>query len=292
MPMDADAGAALDRFEAWFVSLADQALTGPVLAAAIAVAFAAGALHALGPGHGKTIMAAYLAGTDGRVGAAVSVGVIVAVMHTFSAVVLGGVVYALIGGGGQLISAAVPVMSVAAGMLVTAVGGTLAHRQLRHRRAARRAARANHAPAAQHYARIGTADTHHHDHHHDHSHDHDHGHHHALPPGVSPTSPKGLATIGLAGGLLPSPASFLVLTTAIFSGQAILGFGLVLTFGLGLAATLTGVGVLTVHGRRLLLDRSARGPRLAWASRHLPLISSFALIGAGLWVSIVSLVRL
>ncbi len=291
--MPSDTAGGLDRFEAWFVALADQALTGPVLLGAIAVALVAGALHALGPGHGKTIMAAYLAGTDGRMGAAATVGAIVAAMHTLSAVVLGGIVFALVGSGEAVLGVAVPLMSVGAGVLVMSVGGVLVHRQMRRRRRAPLASRP--APSG---ARL-RHDGHGHDHHDHHAHQpgnasagHAHDHHHALPEGVSPVSPRGLAAIGLAGGLLPSPASFLVLATAIFAGRALLGFGLVLAFGAGLAATLTGVGVLTIKGRGLLVDRAAHMPRMAWLAQRLPLLSSFALVGAGLWVTVISLLRL
>ena len=301
MPPDTPATGGLDRFEAWFVALADQALTGPVLISAIAVAVAAGALHALGPGHGKTIMAAYLAGTDGRVGAAATVGAIVAAMHTLSAVVLGGVLFALVGSGEAVLGLAVPLMSLSAGVLVMSVGGVLAHRQVRRRRRAQLVSSPASASGARRH-HDGPSDDQHGHHHPDDHHGHRpgdataaghaHDHHHALPEGVSPVSPRGLAAIGLAGGLLPSPASFLVLATAIFTGRALLGFGLVLAFGAGLAATLTGVGVLTIKGRGLLVDRAAQVPRMAWLAQRLPLLSSFALVGAGLWVTVISLLRL
>lgn len=278
--MDSDPGATvdLDRYEAWFLSLADQALSGPLMAGALAVALLAGILHALGPGHGKTIMISYLAGTEARLSAAACVGVIVAAMHSLSAVVLGGALYVLVGSSTAFLGVAVPAMSVAAGALVMALGATMLWRQLPTRRPAP-------LPTACH---PDTPRPHHHT---AERHSHPQSHSHELPAGVAPTSLRGMATIGVAGGLLPSPSAFLVLSTAIFTGRALMGFALVLAFGTGIALTLTLVGALTVRGRSLLLDRSATDSRAARFAQHLPLVSSAAVIGAGLWVAVISVVR-
>lgn len=279
--MDNDPGAAvdLDRYEAWFLSLADQALSGPLAAGALAVALLAGILHALGPGHGKTIMISYLAGTEARLSAAASVGVIVAAMHSLSAVVLGGALYVLVGSSTAFLDVAVPAMSIAAGALVMALGATMLWRQLRARRTAPLPATSPHRkqPHPSHNHTV---------------HSRPPNHSHELPTGVSPTSLRGMATIGVAGGLLPSPSSFLVLSTAIFTGRALLGFALIVAFGVGIALTLTLVGALTVRGRSMLLERSLTDSRAARLTAHLPLASSIAVMAAGLWVAVISSVRL
>lgn len=282
---EADVGVGLDRYETWFLSLADQVLSGPLAAGALGVALLAGVLHALGPGHGKTIMVSYLAGTDARVPAAASVGVVVAAMHSLSAVVLGGALYVLVGSSATFLGVAVPVMSVAAGALVMTLGGTMLWRQLGPYRP-RRVSTATPTHAALHpHGHDPTAQSRADD-------PHQHGHSHELPPSVSPMSLRGMATIGVAGGLLPSPSSFLVLSTAIFAGRPLVGFALVLAFGVGIALTLTLVGLLTVRGRRMLLDRSPTNSRACRLARHLPLASSFAVTAAGVWVIVISLLRL
>ena len=60
-----------------------------VIALMLAVAVGVGALHALGPGHGKALIGAYLAGSGGTMRQAVLVGVAVSVMHTASVLALG-----------------------------------------------------------------------------------------------------------------------------------------------------------------------------------------------------------
>ena len=208
----------LSRFESAFVALVDRALTSPLLAlAAVAAAFGVGAVHALAPGHGKAIAAAYLVGGRGRARDAVLLGVTVAAMHTVSVLVLGLGLQALLrsrGGLPALTDEVTPVLRLLSGLLVVGVGVYLLARQRRR-----------------------------------------HTHHHDAPAGVSPFSRRGLVALGAAGGLLPSPAAFLVLTTAAFMGRLWLGLLLVLVFSIGLASTLTVVGLAAVRGRQALLDR-------------------------------------
>ena len=219
----------LTSIDTAFIRLVDQALASPALVVvALAAAVGAGAVHALMPGHGKAIGAAYLAGGRGRMRDALLLGVTVAAMHTVSVLALAGVLHLLLRDttGQPSIAAVTPVMRVVSGVLVLALGTALLVSQWRRR---------------------------------GHDHDHDHG---VLPPEVSPFSRRGLVLLGMSGGLLPSPAAFLVLITTWFSGQGWLGLLLVGAFSVGLAATLTGVGVAAVRGRELLVDRMAAPQRL------------------------------
>jgi nickel/cobalt transporter (NicO) family protein len=213
----------LNRFETAFVSLVDRALTSPLLAvAAVAVAFAVGAVHALAPGHGKAIAAAYLVGGRGQAKDALVLGVAVAAMHTASVLMLGLGLQALVRAGGglpTLTEQVTPALRLVSGLMVVGVGVYLLWRRWRHD--------------------------------HDHTHDHDH----ALPGDVAPFSRPGLVALGAAGGLLPSPSAFLVLTTTAFMGRLWLGLLLVAVFSLGLAATLTTIGLLAVRGRQALVER-------------------------------------
>jgi len=239
-----------------FVALVTRDGAGVVaLLGLLALAAGFGALHAFGPGHGKTLMAAYLAGTRGRSRDAVALGVIVSLMHTASVVVLGLVLVRLdrsvaserVYGWLELISGAV----------VIAVGAVLLARR-------RRATRAS--------------SHHHHDHDGGHAHDHGagHHHHHELPADVAPMSRRGLVALGTAGGLFPSPSGVVVLVSAFSAGRAPLGLALVGAFSVGLAATLTAVGLALVRGRAVLERAGARR-----ALRILPVAGALALLVAG-----------
>lgn len=223
----------LSRFDTAFVRLVDQALASPVLGlAAIAVAFGVGALHALAPGHGKAIAAAYLVGGRGRSRDALLLGVTVAAMHTAAVLVFGLGLQALLqgsdtGGLPAMSDDLTPGLRVASGIVVMVLGAYLVIRQIRRR-----------------------------------AHGHDHGH--GLPPDVAPFSRRGLVILGMSGGLLPSPSAFVVLATASFSGKLLFGLALVVVFSIGLASTLTVIGLAVVRGRQALVDRlgTARQRRL------------------------------
>jgi nickel/cobalt transporter (NicO) family protein len=122
----------------------------------------------------------------------------------------------------------------------------------------------------------------HHDHDHGHGHhDHDHGPRHA--PGR-----LGLAAIGVAGGLVPSPSALVVLLGAIGLGRTAFGLVLVLAYGVGMAATLTAAGFLLLRLRDRWTARTRRTPRRPLLARRLaagiPITTAGAvlLLGAGI----------
>ncbi|HET6482748.1 MAG TPA: sulfite exporter TauE/SafE family protein [Actinoplanes sp.] len=222
-------------------------------------AFLAGAGHALAPGHGKTLAAAYLAGSRGRIRDAAWLGGSVAAMHTISVLVIG-VAWTFLS-----LSELVRMeqlttwLQIAAGVIVLATGAWLLRRHLRGH---------SHSHSHSH------VDSHsqHDDHGHGHSHSHDH------------TKRPGLLLLGISGGLTPSPAAFLVLATGLFLGRAGFALVLVLTFGIGMAVVLFGVGVLAVAGSSLV-TRSVRSQRvLQLASRVTPVLAAggITVFGAGL----------
>ncbi|MDQ7903010.1 hypothetical protein RB614_00560 [Phytohabitans sp. ZYX-F-186] len=223
---------------------------------ALVTAVAVGAAHAVAPGHGKSITAAYLVGTRGRYRDAVRLGLIVALMHTFSVLVLA-LVWVGVSGMASLGTETVTAwMQVAAGLVVIGVGAHLLWRHVRKRRHAH-----SHAHAHAH--------AHAHSHGHDHDHEHPHDHHHEVPE--DPWSRRGLVALGLSGGLLPSPSAFVVLVSGLLTGRALGAVVLVVAFGVGMAATLTAVGVLSLRGWALLSGRTRR-----WSTAWVP-----ALAGAG-----------
>jgi ABC-type nickel/cobalt efflux system permease component RcnA len=194
---------------------------------AVLVAILLGAGHAALPGHGKTVLAAYLAGKQGRPRDALVVGATVTLTHTGGVLVIG----LLLSTSSMLAGDRVlGYLGLASGLLVTAVGIGMLVSALRQRNR-----------------------QHSHSHSHSHSHDHSHpdsAHPHNHDHGVNRPSRLGLAGIGLAGGLVPSPSALVVLLGAIGLGRAGFGVLLVLGYGVGMAGALIGAGLLLVVVQR------------------------------------------
>ncbi|MGH9155650.1 MAG: High-affinity nickel-transporter [Acidimicrobiales bacterium] len=249
----------------------------PALVGLLALAVGFGAVHALGPGHGKTLMAAYLAGTRGRSRDAVALGAVVSIMHTASVLVLGLVLVQL--DRSVATERVYAWLELIAGAAVIGIGLVLLARRRR-----RRTVTADH-----HHGDDHDHDDHDHDdhgdHYHDHGdhgdHDHGHGHTHELSADVAPLSVKGLVALGAAGGLFPSPSAVLVVVSAFSARRAPLGLALVGGFSVGLAATLTAVGLALVKGRTVL-ERHLGGRALRLA----PVLGAAGLVVAGLVIAV------
>jgi ABC-type nickel/cobalt efflux system permease component RcnA len=223
------------------------ALVGILLAAV------AGAGHALSPGHGKTIMAAYLVGTNGSTRHALLLGAAVTLSHTLGVLVLAAVV--LLAADMLPPEQLYPILTAVSGAAVTVIGAGLLVGCLR---------------------RFARSRNHDHDHPHEHVSVHRHGwrvHSHDVSQTADADAPslpgrRGLIAIGVAGGLVPSPAALVLLLAAIAAGQPAYGLVVALSFGVGMAAVLSGIGLLLVHGRRRLSNRFERsGSRLPAAQR-------------------------
>jgi nickel/cobalt transporter (NicO) family protein len=287
----------ISGFEARLIEMFDS---GVVFWLALLVALGVGAAHAVAPGHGKSITAAYLVGTRGRYRDALRLGIIVALMHTVSVLVLaiGWVgVSSVASVGTERITAW---MQVLAGLVVIAVGLHLAYRHLRgtdHHH--------HHGDAGHDHPHPHGHGHPHTDHHHDHPHT-DHGHGHEGGPGsagagavavrtrpavhhhhhddvalTDPWSRRGLIAIGLSGGLLPSPSAFLVLVSGLLTGRTFDAIVLVAAFGVGMAATLTAVGALTIRGWSALAGRGGGWRPLRALAARMPLIAGLAVASGG-----------
>jgi nickel/cobalt transporter (NicO) family protein len=197
-----------------------------------------GGLHALTPGHGKTLVAAYLIGSRGTVGHAAALGGIVTLTHTASVIAVG--LLALLAGQYILPEVLVPALEVCAGLLVVALGARLVGARWR-------------TPGG----------------HHDHSHHHHDDDHHHLPKGD--VRPGDLLAMGVSGGLVPCPEALGVMLIAIGLSRIGLGLALIVAFSLGLAAVLIAIGILLVRCKSRL-DRLGK-PGSAW-QRLLPLVSA------------------
>ena len=256
-------GPAGDRAEDGFAGLFEDAAAGEgVLALLLLAAFGWGALHALSPGHGKAMVAAYLIGTRGTARHAVGLGAIVTITHTIGVFGLGLVTLLL----SQYIlpEDLYPWLNLVAGLLVVLVGFGVLRSRIRHRRGH------HHHDAHGHHHHH---DNDHHDHHH-HGHGH-HGHSHEIP---SQVTWRGLVGMGTAAGLIPCPSALVVLLGAIAQHQVGLGLVLIVAFSFGLAATLTALGLAVVYARRAF--GRVRIPRSVVTG--LPAVSAVLIVGVGL----------
>jgi ABC-type nickel/cobalt efflux system permease component RcnA len=240
-----------------------------VLLLSLLLAVGLGAVHALSPGHGKTIMAAYLVGTRGTARHAVGLGLTVTVSHTLGVLALAGV---------TLLAADLlppdrlyPVLGVASGALVIVIGGSLLWSRLRVVLAARAASQAHaHAHAHGHEHDQGDEHAQAGDHAHDQAPEGVHSHggraHSHVPPAGTSLSWKSLFALGLSGGLVPSASALILLLGSISAGRLGYGIVLVVAFGAGMALVLAGVGLVLVRASSLV-DRLPAGVRRAGAGR-------------------------
>ncbi|MBI5477841.1 MAG: hypothetical protein HY906_03230 [Deltaproteobacteria bacterium] len=263
--------------------------TPSLVVLALLIAFGLGAFHALSPGHGKALVAAWLVGSQGTTRHAVLLGVVVTLTHTAGVFALGGVTLGL----SQWImpDRLLPWLELASGVMIVVIGGTM---MVQRWRGADRGGAPHPAPdLAQASFRVATTrrllmrvhDP-------DHGHDPDLGHHHhglfggshahSHPPPRGPISLRSLVAMGVSGGLVPCPSALVVLLSAIAFNRVGLGLGLIVAFSLGLASVLSVIGVLVVHGARLL-ERVRGFERLGW---WLPVASALLVTVLGLALSV------
>jgi nickel/cobalt transporter (NicO) family protein len=213
---------------------ADAASGQGVLLVLLAAAFGWGALHALSPGHGKAMVAAYLIGTRGTRRDAILLGATVTVTHTIGVFALGLVTLGL----SQYVlpEDLYPWLTLVSGLMVVIIGAGVLRSRIRRA----------------------------HSHSHDHGHSHDHTH-------------RGVLSMGAAAGLIPCPSALVVLLAAIAQHEVALGMLLIVAFSLGLAGTLTALGLAVVHARRFVPPRIAASR----AAALMPAASALLVIAVG-----------
>jgi nickel/cobalt exporter len=275
---DAAGGAAGPRpliADGGFARLVDRSgLPLMLLAMVLAVGF--GAWHALLPGHGKTLMAAYMVGAGSRIRQAVAIGTAVALMHTSSVLALGVLVVTLEHTFRP--DLLYPWLGLLSGVVAVGLGTTLMITRLAGWSDARRARAAGAGVQADHDHRHETS--HEHEHGHGHAHGHDHGHVHTAPD-VPVLSRKGLMALAVAGGILPAPAALLVLLASIQAHRVAFGLALILAFSAGLAAALIVVGTAAYRARERVADHLSS----VWG-RMIPVLSASAIVGVGLFLAV------
>ncbi len=301
----------IGRLYAWLNSLISLTNPSPiVILTSLLAALLWGALHAFTPGHGKTVVAAYLVGDRGTARHATFLGLTVTLTHTLGVFALGGVAIYL--ARYILPEALFPWLSVVSGLLVVVIGlsllfsrsrgmfgtgsGKARHVQVEHADAD---GAHTHSPGGHEHSHAHVHSAHTHSHgdrqrshpHGVHEHTHSHGGHiHShLPPGAdgSKVSVRSLVALGVSGGLVPCPAALVLLLSAISLGRLEFGMVLVVVFSMGLAVVLTGIGLLMVWARRLFerFSFEARVPRF------LPVASALAISLAGLLIVLGALGR-
>jgi len=254
-------------------------VTPSIILFGLLLAFGFGAMHALSPGHGKTVVGAYLVGSRGTIKHAIFLGAIVTVTHTLGVFALG--ILTLFASEYILPETLMPFLSFISGLLVLFIGLTLFKNRL--------------------FSALGWKTDTHHGHEHTpgdnsqenrHFHDfekihadgdltHTHGgstHTHLPPESISWRSLLGL---GISGGLLPCPSALVLMLSAINLNRV--GYGIVLTlvFSFGLAATLTAVGLAFLYTGKFFDNPKLSGNRIV---KTLPVFSAFVITCVGAFI--------
>ena len=274
-------------------------LTFPVVLIALFVAMGLGAVHSLSPGHGKTIVAAYLIGSRGASKHALFLGATVAITHTIGVFALG--LVALFASRYILPEQLYPWLGTLSGLIVVGIGLTFFVRRLRilrtgdihdHDHHHGHDHTYQHSGQHNHSHEHGLAVHHHHgDNPHDHGHVHDphhHGHSH-LRPGMdgSPITWRSLLALGISGGILPCPSALVVMLGAISLDRVGFGLILIIAFSIGLAGVLTAIGLLFLKGKQMLSRFGMTSPLL----RFLPVGSAFIIVLLGVVLTINALIQ-
>ena len=282
--------------------LINQPLTIQLAVVALVVSFVLGGLHALTPGHGKAIVAAYLVGSKGRVIDAVFLGLVVTFTHTFSVIALGVVMLVAQGFAPEDI---VPWLSLFSGVLIVGIGAWLLTRNMKQYYSGGGHSHSHdhghtHHPHAHDHSHDHSHDHDHshahdddhgHDHSHNHAHDDDHGHDHSHDPAhthshggrahshVPPerTGFWGLLSLGISGGIVPCVDALIGLLFAISLNKLVWGLIILCAFSLGLAAVLVAIGILMVMAKPVIERFTGEG---LWLQR-LPMISAAVVILLG-----------
>ena len=225
----------------------------------LAVAFGLGAIHALSPGHGKTIVAAYLVGARGTAKHALFLGGMVTFTHTISVFFLG--LATLFLSRFVLPERIYPVLGAISGLSIVWIGATLFFKRLR---------------SAKHPRPVSNPLVH----------DHGDGHIHSHVPEGDVTM-SSLIALGASGGLVPCPSALVLLLSSVALGRVALGLTLLVAFSAGLAVVLSGIGLVVLFAKHLLPD--PKGAAGSAAFRYLPVASAAIITCAGIVMTGVAL---
>ncbi len=268
----------VDGLTSAFVGLISRQQVDPLFVAlALGLALFLGGIHAFAPGHGKTLMAAYLVGQRGSLRHAAALAGSVTLTHTVGVLALG---IALSVSTSFAPTSVYPILGVASGLIVVCIGLGLFARAWRLRT-----------------LRASRGDDHRPDHQHPHAeaapaHEHGGRPHTHLPVDAQAPRLRSVLAIGFAGGMVPSPSALVVLIGGIALHRTWFAVLLVLAYGVGMALVLTGTGVVLRHARTILDRRVAARPSvrgttlLSRLSRTVPLLTATAVIVVGVGLTL------
>ena len=212
------------------------------------VAFALGALHALEPGHGKSLASAYLVAGEHTWKDAILLGVATTLSHTGVVLLLAGASFGLRGllPQGRLEA----LVRLAGAWALLLLGGWTIFR-------------------------AGQDLRHGHSHH-----SHGHGHGPSAAEAAGTQGAWGVVLIGLSNGVLPCPGALAALLVALSLGRVALGVTTVVTYSLGLATALAVMGILVVEAGRRARNWFPSEQAMLW----LPMVSGLLVAGTGFWL--------
>jgi nickel/cobalt transporter (NicO) family protein len=243
-----------------------------IVLVALVVAVGLGAFHALEPGHGKTVVAAYLVGSWGTAWHALVLGLIVTVTHTAGVYLLGAVT--LFASRYVVPERLYPWLGAMSGLIIAGLGLSLF---LRRYAGSARAHSHDHAHGHPHHHTHAPGEEH------SHTHNHSPHQHHLTPTTVSLHE---LLALGVTGGIVPCPAALVVLLSALSLNRVGFGLLLIVAFSIGLAAVLIAIGILMVYARRLMARFQGGGMLI---NRWLPLTSAAVMTVFGMAIIVKAL---
>ena len=288
-----------NRSDAFTQLITLENLTIPTVLLALLISFVWGAMHAMTPGHGKTIVGAYLVGSRGTIKHALYLGLTTTITHTLGVFIFG--LITLFAAHYIVPETLFPWITMLSGLFVVGIGLNLFlerfktsglrvgfgglktnHSKLQPAYSpslkVMSAERSDHTHQHGYVLASGRGHTHDHIHPHGHDHSHDHADHSHTPPET--ITWRNLLALGISGGLLPCPSALVVLLGAIALNKIGFGMVLVLAFSLGLAGALTAIGMLFIYAGKLFQRFPASGKVIGF----LPVLSALfvSLIGAGI----------
>ena len=218
----------------------------------LVTAFGLGAFHAMEPGHGKAVIAAYLVGSRGTVWQAILLGLVVAITHTASVIILGVVSLFAISLWTDFASSSI--IGIVSGTAIISIGLWML---ITRWKAMSRQKKEPH---------VHNDNTHAYAHTHNHSHFH---HHHELTSSQERKSLLQIFVLGISGGLVPCPAALVVLLVSLRTGEVASGLTYLLTFSLGVALVLVLIGLFVCKAANIAsryFDKPGLAPMISIAS--------------------------
>jgi nickel/cobalt exporter len=236
----------------------------PALLTILSIAFLWGVLHAAGPGHGKSVVAAYFVATEARWTSGIVMGGVISLLQGLTAIVTVFILAAILHGLQKKVQLDGAMIELVSYGLVAILGLVMFWRAVTGR------------GHGHHHGPIGAP--------HDHGHDHDHGHHHGHRHEPSPARPHRKMSFGsiltLFAGIAPCASAIIIMLFSLANDAILIGAVAVLALSLGMGLTVSAIGVLSIVARKFMkrfaTGSSARGEQI---ERVMAIAGSLAVVG-------------